>query len=414
MSANSTAKRTNVKKEMAFFWTEKTINKSQKPKTGEIRASSIEHARHLLVRQGIRAASIKKTRTGIGSKVDTKTVAVFVRQLSVMIKSGVPLGQSLSLISSNMKGRRSGEMQRIIRAIRADVESGSKLSDSMRKHPKCFDILFCNTLEAGENAGELDVCLDRLATFIEKALRVRQKVKKAMVYPGIVMFVAVALTLGMLLFIMPSFKSVYSQFNAQLPALTQGLLDASDFLKANGFLALVILIVFIYAMKQLYQRQEGFRDGVENVLMKMPLFGELLRTAALARWMRTFSTLSATGVPIVQALESVASVAQNKKLEVATIAIRQAVATGVRVSDSMERTEAFPQEAVQMIRIGEDSGRLDSMVAKLAEQYETKLDDMVETLSTVIEPMIMAVIGGLVGTLIIGMYMPIFNLGAIV
>jgi len=400
--------------DLLFLWTEKPKGAGRKARSGEIRAKSAEHARYQLTRQGIKATSLKKARHYGGGRINLAQVASFVRQLSVMIQSGVPLGQSLGLIAGGMTSKSKRSMQTVVRAIRADVESGMKLSDAMRKHPRCFDNLFCNTLGVGENAGELDGALARLATHIEKTLRIRQKIRKAMLYPAIVILVAIAVTVGMLLFVLPAFKSIYAQFDSELPILTSLLLDASDFLQARGVTMLGAIAAGGYGVMKLYQRNQKFRDGVDLFLLRLPLIGELMKTAVYARWTRTFATLSASGVPITSALESVAGVAQVRAFHKATLEIRQAVASGARVSDSMEARKIFPPETVQMIRIGEESGRMDAMLERLANQYETNLDDGVDTLSTVMEPMIMCVIGVLVGVLIVGMYMPIFNMGGIV
>ena len=400
--------------ELLFLWTEKPKGKAQKARSGEIRARSIDHARYQLSRQGVKASSLRKAKPYSGSKIPLVLVASFVRQLAVMIQSGVPLGQSLGLIAGGMTSKSKRAIQTVVRAIRADVESGLKLSDAMRKHPRCFDNLFCNTLAAGENAGELDAALGRLATHIEKTLRIRQKVRKAMIYPSIVVLVAVGVTVGMLLFVLPSFKAIYSQFKAELPLLTTLLLKASDFLQEYGLILLAALGLGVYSLFQMYRRNQKFKNSMDILLLRVPLIGDLMKTAVHARWTRTFATLSASGVPITSALESVASVSQIRSFQDATLEIRQAVASGGRVSDSMENSRLFPPESIQMIRIGEESGRMDSMLERLANQYETNLDDKVDTLSTVMEPMIMCVIGILVGVLIVGMYMPIFNMGDIV
>ena len=401
-------------KELVFFWQEKASGKGHKARSGEIRAKSREHARYQLNRQGVRSPVLKKSRGAAFGRVNLQTVASFVRQLAVMIQAGVPLGQSLALIASGMTSRSKRNMQTVVKAIRADVESGLKLSDAMRKHPSCFDTLFCNTLAAGENSGELDTTLSRLATHVEKSLRIRQKVRKAMVYPSIVVVVAIGVTVGMLLFVLPSFKSVYSQFDAELPGITQFLLNASDALQSHGLKLLMGIALGIYILIQSYKKNAKFQDLCDVLLLRLPLIGELMKTALHARWTRTFATLSASDVPITSALESVASVAKIKSFQSATLEIRHAVASGARVSDSMEVSKLFPQETIQMVRIGEESGRLDSMLERLANQFEINLDDKVDTLSTVMEPAIMCVIGGLVGVLIIGMYMPIFNIGGII
>jgi type IV pilus assembly protein PilC len=311
----------------------------------------------------------------------------------------------------NDKSKRA--IQTVVRAIRGDVESGLKLSEAMRKHPRCFDNLFCNTLAAGENAGELDSALSRLATHIEKTLTIRRKVRKAMIYPGIVILVAIAVSVGMLLFVLPSFESIYSQFDAELPTLTSMLLNTSDMLEEHGLIVLAGVALVTYSLIQIYKRNQKFKNSADALLLRIPLIGDMMKTAVHARWTRTFATLSASGVPITSALESVASVSFIQSFQDATLEIRQSVASGGRVSDSMDGVRLFPPEAIQMIRIGEESGRLDSMLERLANQYETSLDDKVDTLSTVMEPMIMCVIGVLVGVLIIGMYLPIFSMGDI-
>jgi type IV pilus assembly protein PilC len=249
---------------------------------------------------------------------------------------------------------------------------------------------------------------------MEKTLRIQKRIRKAMVYPTMVVIVAVAVTLGMLLFVLPSFKSIYKQFNAELPTLTTLLLAASDFLGEHGAMAGLACGGFIYGLLLLYKRNNRFQQSVDKMLLYMPIFGDLLITAFHARWTRTFATLNASGVPITSTLESVASVARIESFKKILLELRQQVATGTRVSDGMEKFKLFPPDAVQMIRIGEESGRLDEMLERLANQYETQLDDKVDNLSTVIEPMIMAVIGGLVGVLIVGMYLPIFNIGNVV
>ncbi len=413
MSANP--KPSFNQKESVFFWEEKKPSgKGHKARSGEIRAKSREHARYQLSRQGVRSAVLRKSRGTAFGRVNLQSVASFIRQLAVMIQAGVPLGQSLALVASGMTSRSKRNLQTVVKAIRADVESGLKLSDAMRKHPGCFDTLFCNTLAAGENSGELDTTLSRLATHLEKSLRIRQKVRKAMVYPSIVVVVAIGVTVGMLLFVLPSFKSVYSQFDAELPAITQFLLNASDALQSHGLKLVLAIALGIYILVQCYKKNTRFQDLSDTLLLRLPLIGELMKTALHARWTRTFATLSASGVPITLALESVASISKIKSFQAATLEIRHAVATGARVSDSMEVSKLFPQETIQMVRIGEESGRLDSMLERLANQFEINLDDKVDTLSTVMEPAIMCVIGGLVGVLIIGMYMPIFNIGGII
>lgn len=407
----STSKKGGSSGETIYAWTERPTSQNKKSRTGEIKAKNKTHAKVLLRKQGINPNSIQKLKpTGSGG-VPLNQVATMVRQLSVMLQSSVPLSESLGLISANMSGSKTQRLREIVRSIRGDVESGIRLSDSMRKHPKCFDTLFCNTLAAGEDAGQLEDVMQRLALHMEKVLRTRQKIRKAMTYPAIVVFVATAVTVGMLLFVLPTFEKIYSGFGAELPALTQMLLSASQFLQTKGLYLLAGIIVTGFITIRSYKYNPKFKHLMDQVLLRLPLFGTLLRTASFARWNRTMATLSHSGVPIVNALESVAILAGLKIYQDATILMRQDVSAGVKVSDSMEKTQLFPIEMSQLIRIGEESGRLDQMLERLAIQYETKLDDLVDNLSTIMEPAIMAMIGGIVGTLIIGMYMPIFNLG---
>ncbi|HEY1057894.1 MAG TPA: type II secretion system F family protein [Limnobacter sp.] len=408
-------KTAHASRDLVFMWTEtKPTGKSGKCRSGEIRAKSEQHALFQLSKQGIRQVRLSRQKVARAGRVSPVVVCAFVRQLAVMIQSAVPLAQALSLIAGGMNTRAKRGMLEVVRAIRTDVESGQRLSDAMRKHPRCFDTLFCNTLAAGEHAGELDTTLERLASHMEKSLRIRQKLRKAMVYPGIVILVAIAVSVGMLTFVLPSFKAVYSQFNAELPALTNGLLAASDLLIDHGPLVFGSVVVALVTLFKAYRKSPRFKDACDKLLLKLPVFGELIRTAVHARWMRTFSTLSASGVPITTALESVAQVARIRIFEEATMNIRQGVAAGARVSEGMAESDIFPPDTVQMIRIGEESGRLDNMLERLANQFEVKLDDQVDTLSTIMEPMIMCVIGGLVGVLIVGMYLPIFKIGGVV
>lgn len=400
--------------DLMFFWTEGRTPKGQKSRSGEIKAQSEHHARYLLRKQGIQYATMKKVKPQkVSGRVPLAVVSAFIRQLSVMIQSGVPLAQSLGLIAGNMNTKKTSRMREIVRTIRADVESGLRLSDAFRKHPACFDAIFCNTLAAGEESGELDSVLMRLANHLEKAIRTRQKIRKAMTYPAIVVLVAVAVSCGLLMFVIPTFRNIYTSFKAELPALTQTLLGLSDLLTEQGPLVLLGLVSIVLGIRAAYKKFEPFRDRLDSLLLRLPLVGELLRTAIFARWTRTFSTLSASGVPIVDALDSVAHVSGHHTFRNSTLLIRQEVATGISVSDSMEKTGVFQPEATQMIKIGEESGRLDAMLERLAIQYETHLDDMVDNLSTLMEPLIMCVIGGIVGVLIIGMYMPIFQLGGV-
>lgn len=410
----SASKKSGGDGDTLYAWTERPSSQNKKSRTGEIKAKNKTHAKVLLRRQGVNPNSIQKMSSPGTGGVPLLQVATMVRQLSVMLQSSVPLSESLGLISANMSGKKSQRLREIVRSIRGDVESGIRLSDSMRKHPKCFDTLFCNTLAAGEEAGQLEDVMLRLALHMEKVLRTRQKIRKAMMYPGIVVLVATAVTVGMLLFVLPTFEKIYGGFGAELPALTQGLLQTSHFLQERGLYLLGGLIVGGYLTIRSYKYNVKFKNILDKLLLKLPLFGLLLRTASFARWNRTMATLSHSGVPIVNALESVASLAGLQIYQDATFTMRQDVSSGVKVSDSMEKTQLFPIEMSQLIRIGEESGRLDQMLERLAVQYETKLDDLVDNLSTIMEPAIMTLIGGIVGTLIIGMYMPIFDLGKVV
>lgn len=385
-----------------------------KIRSGEIRAKSVEHARYLLKGQGISPTSLRKTSVSGNSRVPLTILCQFSRQLAVMIQSGVPLTESLGLVANSMNSAKHKSMRMIIRNIRAEVESGLRLSEAMSRYPKVFDNLFCNTLAAGEDAGQLEDVLNRLALHLEKSLRTREKIRKAMLYPLIVMLVAATVTVGMLVYVLPTFKDIYGQFKTDLPSLTLFLLAASDFLKVHGHILLGAIVVGLFIYYRAYTGNPKIRSATDSMLIKLPIAGEILRLATFSRWNRTFATLSQSGVPITEALDSVSGLAGLKTYRLATAQIRQDVTSGLKVSESMEKTGKFPHEMSQMIRIGEESGRLDQMLDRLALQYETKLDDLVDNLSTIMEPVIMCIIGVVVGTMIIGMYLPIFNMGNIV
>lgn len=396
-----------------FHWKARQSGHKQQ-RSGEIRARSADHVRYLLKSQGIEAVSVRKASVSDNARVPLKTICQFSRQLAVMIQSSVPLAESLGLVANSMNSKKNEKMRLIIRNIRADVESGSRLSEAMRRYSRVFDNLFCNTLAAGEEAGQLEEVLNRLASHLEKMLRTREKIRKAMLYPFIVMLVAASVTVGMLVYVLPTFSEIYAQFDNELPALTLFLLAASDFLQNWGIHLLVGTALGAFLYYRAYMENVRTRNFTDSILIKIPVIGEVLRLATFSRWNRTFATLSQSGVPITEALDSVAGIAGMRTYRLATIEIKQDVSSGQKVSDSMERTDKFPIEMAQMIRIGEESGRLDHMLDRLALQYETKLDDLVDNLSTIMEPVIMCIIGVVVGTMIIGMYLPIFNLGNIV
>jgi type IV pilus assembly protein PilC len=359
------------------------------------------------------ATRIKKQSTAFrtGGKVKAEDIAIFSRQLATMLGAGIPLVQAFEIIGT---GHDKPAMQKLVLEIKAEVEGGTSLHEALAKHPLYFDDLFVNLVEAGEQAGALEGLLDKVATYKEKSESVKKKVKKALFYPTAVLVVAVIVTVILLIFVIPQFEDLFKSFGADLPAFTQMVINLSKFVQHYGILLGLAAAGAIWAFIYFYKRSRRMRQVLDRVSLKLPIIGPILNKAAIARYARTLSTMFAAGVPLVEALDSVAGACGNIVYEDGVMKMRDEVATGQRLQRAMENTGLFPNMVVQMIAVGEESGALDTMSGKVATFYEDDVDAAVDSMSSLLEPLIMAVLGVLVGGLVIAMYLPIFKLGAVV
>jgi type IV pilus assembly protein PilC len=396
-------------KESDFSWEGK--NKAGKVVRGEIRAASEAAANASLRRQGINVSKIKKRKTGSSGKVSDKDITLFSRQLATMVKSGVPLLQSFDIVG---KGTNNPALAKLLFDIKADVETGSNLATAFRKYPQYFDALFCNLVEAGEQAGILDSLLDRLATYKEKIQAIKSKIKGALFYPISILVVAFVITAVIMIFVVPAFKGVFASFGGELPAPTQVVIAISDGFVANWHIIFGAIYAIIYGLGQAFKRSKAVQIAVDKYALKVPVFGDLIKKSSIARWTRTLSTMFAAGVPLVDALDSVGGAAGNYVYAQATLQIQGEVSTGSSLTAAMESSGVFPPMVTQMVAIGEESGQLDSMLGKTADFFEAEVDEAVEALSSLMEPMIMVFLGGLIGGLVVAMYLPIFKLGSVV
>ena len=395
-----------------FLW-EGTDKKGQKVK-GKSMAASEAAVRADLRRQGVVPTRIKKQSKGLfagGGKITPGDIAIFSRQLSTMLAAGIPLVQSFEIVGS---GHENAAMQKLIMAVKTDVEGGNSLASSLAKHPLHFDDLFVNLVEAGEQAGALESLLDKIATYKEKTEALKKKIKKALTYPAAVLVVAFVVTAILLIFVIPAFEDLFKGFGADLPTFTRMVIDLSVFVRTKGW-AIAILIgaafaTFFYFKK----RSRRMRHFLDRMILKVPVIGPIMQKAAIARYARTLSTMFAAGVPLVEALESVAGATGNIVYEVGVLEMRDEVATGQRLQVAMENTNLFPNMVIQMIAVGEESGSLDDMSSKVADFYEDDVDNAVDNLSSLLEPMIMSILGVLVGGLVVAMYLPIFKMGSVI
>lgn len=382
--------------------------------SGEIQGNNAALVKAQLRKQGILVTKVNKASSLFGKRakpIKPLDIAFFTRQLATMMESGVPIVQSFEIIA---EGAENPNLSKLVTTVKNDVAAGNTLADSLRQHPKYFDDLFCNLVESGEQSGRLEALLDRIATYKEKTEALKAKIKKAMTYPIAVVVVAVIVTVILLLKVVPQFQDVFSSFGADLPGFTLFVIGISEWLQSWWFILLVILIATGYGYTQINQRSKAFRDAQDRTLLKAPIIGKIIYEAAVARYARTLSTTFAAGVPLVEALDSVAGAAGNIVFYNAVMKIKEDVSTGTQLNFSMRTTNVFPSLAVQMAGIGEESGNLDGMLEKVADYYEAEVDNKVDNLTTLLEPMIMSVLGVLVGGLIIAMYLPIFQLGAVV
>ncbi|HZV63071.1 MAG TPA: type II secretion system F family protein [Methylophilaceae bacterium] len=396
-------------KEVVYSW-EGTDKKGKRVK-GEMKASGEAFVNATLRRQGITVAKVRKSRLKTGGKVTEKDVTLFTRQLATMMKSGVPLLQAFDIVG---KGHSNPAVAKLLGDIKADVETGSSLSQAFRKYPLYFDNLFCNLVGAGEAAGILDALLDRLATYKEKILAIKGKIKSALFYPVSIIVVAFVITAVIMIFVIPAFKELFSSFGADLPAPTLMIMAISDFFVSYWWAIFGSIGGGLWFFFYTWKRSEKMQATMDRLFLKMPIFGEIIRKATIARFSRTLSTMFAAGVPLVEALDSVAGASGNKVYYDATKKVQGEISTGTSLTVAMQNTEVFPNMVLQMVAIGEESGALDSMLAKVADFYEGEVDDAVEAMSSLMEPIIMVVLGTLIGGMVVAMYLPIFKMGQVV
>lgn len=410
--AAAKAKKAKEEKLYPFKWEGK--DRKGTKITGVQQGSNAALVKNQLRKQGILVTKIGRQSTLFGKRakpIKPLDIAFFTRQLATMMASGVPIIQAFEIIA---EGAENPNVAKLVTDIKNNVASGSSLAESLRQHPKYFDDLFCNLVESGEQSGRLESLLDRIATYKEKTEALKAKIRKAMTYPIAVIVVAVVVTVIMLLKVVPSFQDVFDSFGADLPAFTMFVIGLSEWLQAWWFVGFILLIAAGYTYTQVHRRSKPFRDYQDRALLKAPVVGDIVYQAAVARYARTLATTFAAGVPLVDALDSVAGAAGNVVFYDAVMKIKEDVSAGSQLSFSMRTTNVFPSLATQMAGIGEESGNLDGMLEKVADYYEAEVDNKVDNLTTLLEPMIMCVLGVLVGGLIVAMYLPIFQLGNVV
>lgn len=382
---------------------------------GELSARTELVARAELRRQGIRVVKIRKKPLALFSarqkKITTKDIAIFSRQLATMLSSGVPLVQAFEIVG---RGHENPSMQDLLLKIKSDIEGGIPLAEALGRHPLYFDALFCNLVQAGEQAGVLETLLHKIAEYKEKTESIKAKIKKALTYPAAVIVVAVVVTAILLIFVVPQFEELFKGFGADLPAFTRMVVDLSKFVQEWWYVVLGVTIAVVYVLIQLKKRSEKFNQMIDRMALRVPVVGEIIHKAAIARFARTLATMSTAGVPLVEALESVSGATGNFVYASAVLQMREDVSSGSQLQQCMRQTALFPNMVVQMVAIGEEAGSLDNMLAKVADFYEEEVDNAVDSLSSLIEPMIMAILGVVVGGLVIAMYLPIFKLGSVV
>jgi type IV pilus assembly protein PilC len=400
-----------IKRDVPFSWEGKdkrgtrVKGKSLAPDETALRAD--------LRRQGIAPSRVRKQSQAFskGGKVNAADISVFARQLATMLAAGIPMVQAFEIVGT---GNDKPAMQKLILAIKSDVEGGTSLHESLAKHPLYFDDLFVNLVQAGEQAGALESLLDKVATYKEKTEALKKKVKKALFYPAAVLVVALVVTVILLIFVIPQFESLFKGFGADLPAFTQMVINLSRFVQAQGIFIAMVAAAAVYAFAYFHKRSRKMRQALDRIALKFPIIGPILNKSAIARYARTLSTMFAAGVPLVEALESVAGATGNIVYEDAVMKMRDEVATGQRLQRAMDNTGLFPNMVISMIAVGEESGSLDEMSGKVATFYEAEVDNAVDSMSSLLEPLIMAILGVLVGGLVIAMYLPIFKLGSVV
>lgn len=402
-----------IAKKIAFLY--EGSNRDGKKTKGEFFAISEIIAKTILRKQGINVLRIKKKPKPLFGKRKMKIlpadIAIFSRQIATMMKSGLPLVQSFDIIGL---GHANPSMQELIMAIKLDVEGGSNFAEALKKHPLYFDDLFVSLIDAGEQSGALENMLDKLATYKEKTEAIKAKVKKAMSYPIAVLTVAFVVTAILLIFVVPQFGEIFASFGAELPGMTLFVIAISEFMQAYWWVFIMVIFIVIQVFKRLHATSAKFRKQVDIITLKLPIVGEIATKSAIARFTRTLETMSVAGVPLVEALESVAGATGNRVFHDATIKIKDEIATGTQLQVAMKDAGLFPSMVIQMVAIGEEAGSLDFMLGKVADFFEAEVDNLVDSLTALMEPLIMSVLGVLVGGLIISMYLPIFQMGQVV
>jgi type IV pilus assembly protein PilC len=404
----ATAKKTESK-DALYEWEGKDRN--GKVVRGEMRASGENQIQAALRKQGILTTKIKKRRMRSGKRITPKDLSIFTRQLATMMKAGVPLLQSFDIVG---RGNANPSVTKLLNDIRMDVETGTSLSSAFRKYPMYFDNLYCNLVEAGEAAGILEALLDRLAVYMEKTEAIKSKIKSALMYPTAVIVVAFVVVAVIMIFVIPAFKQVFTSFGAELPAPTLFVMAVSEYFVQYWWLIFGVIGFGGYFFMQAWKRNEKMQKFMDRLLLKIPIFGTLIEKSCIARWTRTLATMFAAGVPLVEALDSVGGASGNSKYADATVKIQQEVSTGTSLTAAMTNVNLFPSMVIQMTAIGEESGSIDHMLGKAADFYESEVDDMVAGLSSLMEPIIIVILGGLIGGIVISMYLPIFKLGQVV
>ncbi|MBC7700875.1 type II secretion system F family protein [Aquabacterium sp.] len=395
--------------EFVFEWEGKDRN--GKVVRGEMRSAGEAVVSATLRRQGILVQKVKKRRTKGGGSVKQRDIAIFTRQLATMMRAGVPLLQSFDIVG---RGSTNPRVTKLLNDIRQDVETGTSLSAAFRKHPLYFDALYCNLVEAGEAAGILEALLERLAIYQEKTIAIKQKIKSALTYPIAVLVVAFVVVAVIMIFVIPAFKEVFTSFGAELPAPTLFVMAMSEIFVKYWWAIFGAIGGSVYFFLQTWRRSEKMQKTMDRLLLKVPVFGDLMFKSAVARWTRTLSTMFAAGVPLVEALDSVGGAAGNAVFAEATEQIQRDVSTGTSLTTSMQSANLFPVMVLQMASIGEESGSLDHMLGKAADFYEEEVDEAVKALSSLMEPFIIVILGGIIGGIVVSMYLPIFKLGQVV
>jgi len=403
--ATATAQRRDVK-EFTFVW--EGFDRNNRQVRGESRAASETVVTTNLRRQGIRVTKVKKQSFRGGSRVGEKEITFFTRQLATMLRAGVPLLQAFDIVA---RGHSNARFSRLMMDIKGRIESGSSLSQAFREHPVQFDPLYCNLVSAGETSGTLDAILDRLATYKEKILAIKGKIKSALFYPISIIVVALVVTAVIMIFVIPVFKDLFKSFGADLPGPTLVVMAISDWFIGNWWWLFPGIGFGIWFFFYTWRRSTTMQRVIDRLILRVPVFGEVIRKASIARWCRTLSTMFAAGVPLVESLDSVAGAAGNFVYYDATKKIQGEVSSGTGLTVAMGNTNVFPSMVLQMVAIGEESGALDAMLGKVADFYEQEVDEAVDSLSSLMEPMIMVVLGGLIGGIVVAMYLPIFKMG---